>query len=146
MIKETELLDLIGKEAEIFWFDRENDKVKKIKLIRKLREEEYDHWVHENGYHAIKMKTTGKEFSYKRAYEFSDIRPNREGEMCLCQHADSYMCSPHYEFLLEDLYKTRGEVVSRFGYNKFKKFMDKWAFGSFEEFEQCFNKLMKGEK
>lgn len=146
MIKESELLNLIEKEAEIFWFDRENDQVKKIKLIRKLSEDEYDTWVHENGYCAIKIKDTGKEFPYWRKDEFSYIGTDCETrEKELRQHTHDYIGVPH-KFLLEDLFKTRGEVVYRFGYNKFKRFLDKWAFGSFEEFEQCFNKLIKGKE
>ena len=144
MIKETELLDLIDKEAEIFWFDRKNDQVKKIKLVRPLKGDEYDHLVHENGYHAIKMKDTGKEFPYWRINEGSCIETNWDGEKVLVQHTHDYIGLPH-EFLLEDLFKTRGEVVYRFGYNKFKRFLDKWAFDSFEDFEKCWNKLLKGE-
>lgn len=145
MIKETELLDLINKEGEVFWLDRKKDRLTKIKLLRKLEEDEYDHCVHKNGYHAIKMKVSGIEFPYTRIRQFSHIESVSRffsEEKVLVQQNESEI----EEYLLEDLFKTRGEAAYRFGYNKFKRFLDKWAFDSFEEFEKCFNKLMKGDK
>lgn len=137
MIKEEEMLKLIKEEKTVFWFNREHDKVKQVKLIRKLREDEYYGYVYENGYHVIKLKATGEELHYHRPHEFSHIGTDfATNEKCLIQQYYDEV----EEYLLEDLYKTRAEVVSRFGYNKFKKFMDKWAFDSFEEFEKYWNK------
>lgn len=136
MILEERLKELIKKEATIFVInkhDKGGEFSFQLKLTRKRNKEEFH--IDERGW-SYYVDQNGNKIGGMEDYYDSTNGDN----LCCCEYGN-FRCYPSCM-----LYETRHDLALGYAYGKFERFMEKYNFNTFGEFENYFVKLLKLEK